>query len=69
MRALHPDYLIIDRFMEGAVKSDSQLAGRATPFLYIPKAELDSFLGEQARLVSAVDTPTFGNVRVYKIEW
>jgi len=69
IRALHPDYLIIDRFMEGAVKEDKELLAQRIPFLYVPKEELDKFLASRARLVKAIETPTFGNVRVYRIEW
>ena len=66
--ALHADYFILDKELEGAIVDNTTDTTQRLPFLYLPKAELAAFLSKQAHLVSSVETGTFGNVRIYKID-
>jgi 4-amino-4-deoxy-L-arabinose transferase-like glycosyltransferase len=70
LQALHPDYFIIDgpieRFLWG--EKGLSMSAYAQP-LHVPQEELMGFLNRRAQLVSTVETETFGNVRIYKIDW
>jgi hypothetical protein len=70
LRALHPDYFVIDEPMERFLWGEKgmSLSAYAEP-LTVPKADLMGFLDRHARLVGAVETETFGKVRVYRIDW
>jgi len=69
LTALRPDYMIIDRFMEGAIIDTTTRAQADIPFLNIPAHELESFLSARGRLVSSIETEEFGNVRTYELDW
>jgi 4-amino-4-deoxy-L-arabinose transferase-like glycosyltransferase len=68
-RALHPDVLIIDPHIEWFVAGDKSQLPNYRQFLTLPKAELERFLDRQAELVTTVETPTFGRIRIYRIDW
>jgi 4-amino-4-deoxy-L-arabinose transferase-like glycosyltransferase len=68
--ALRPDYFIVDKHLEQFVSemADEQLPRNYRP-LRISRAELDSYLSGNAKLVSAVETATYGDVRIYRLGW
>jgi 4-amino-4-deoxy-L-arabinose transferase-like glycosyltransferase len=70
LEALRPDMFIIDRDMESfAIADDKSQLTESGQSLYLPKAELDAFLDQRARLVANISTRTFGDVRIYEIDW
>ena len=69
LRALHPGILIIDRHMESAfvdLESESSNYGQ---FLGLPSADMQRFLAEQAELITVIPSDTYGDIRVYRIDW
>jgi hypothetical protein len=68
-RDLRPDFLIIDRHMELFIAEERASLPNYFQFLSLPKADLERFLDQRANLVTNIETDTFGNVRVYKINW
>ncbi len=70
LRALRPEFLIIDRDMEDlAIADDRAELTSYGQLLYLPKADLERFLGERARLARTIATTTFGPVRIYELDW
>jgi hypothetical protein len=69
LAAIRPDYLVIDREMEGSISSDSEMLARSNATLVLDKSRLDSFLEKQATLVSRFQTDTFGTIRIYRLNW
>ncbi len=67
--ALQPDYLITDRHMEQFIGDDPAMMSEYARFLYLSRSELEGFLIRQSHLVASVETATFGDVRVYEIDW
>ncbi len=69
LREFHPDYFILDSFMERFIVEDPDRLASYYRSLSLPKADLDRFLGRQAQLVSEFRSQTFGRVRIYRIGW
>jgi 4-amino-4-deoxy-L-arabinose transferase-like glycosyltransferase len=68
LRALGADYFITDPYIEKFFRDTPRTSVNAQQLL-LPKSELDSFLAERASLADVIDTPTYGKVRVYQLDW
>jgi hypothetical protein len=70
LRALKPDYFVLDRHLENFIAPDIASAiSEYNSFLWLPQAEIEQFLEQRSSLVTAFDTNYFGQIRVYKIDW
>ena len=68
MRALRADYFITDPYIEKFFRDDPRPSVNSQQLL-LPKHEVESFLAERAHLVAVIETPTYGAVNVYEVEW
>ena len=69
LSALRPDFLILDHHSDQFTAYSREDLPEYFRFVYLDKTELDSFLAKRGSLATAIYTPTFGDVRVYKIDW
>ncbi len=69
LTALHPGYLLIDGHLQEYVTYDRRQLTEYQQFLYVPRAELEGFLGMRAHLAAMLRTNTYGVVRIYRIDW
>ncbi len=69
-RALKPDYLIIDDLTSHFLIDDRYIADvDAYTNLAISKREMSAFLTTHTVLASESHNPTYGDIRIYKINW
>lgn len=68
VRAFRPDYFIVDPYIEQFIR-DTPRPGANAQQLLLPKTPFEQFLGEHATLAAAARTGTYGNVRIYRIDW
>ena len=68
MREYRPDVFILDDHVESFVKGPNE-SGSYSGQLNVPRRELFSFLDSAATLVSDFKNPSYGRVRVYRIDW
>ena len=68
-RALGPQYLIIDRKMEEALVESQEGLSEYHRYFSLLRRDVEAFLARRAVLVAAVETQTFGRVRIYAIDW
>jgi hypothetical protein len=80
MQNLHPDYLILDNYLDrwlvdppAGTVSDRALEDvpnqTAASFFDLSRPALNSFLAAHATQIGQVRTVTYGDVRIYAIHW
>jgi hypothetical protein len=70
LSALHPDYIIMDGVTDNFLVDDNSLPYfDSTVNVAVPRAEMESFLTTETTLVSQTTNDTFGNIRIYRINW
>lgn len=67
--AFRPDYLVLDRHHSANIADRVEDLPESLRYLFIPKAELDEFIGRQAILVEEITTTTFGTISIYRVKW
>jgi hypothetical protein len=67
--ALKPDYFVIDGYMDVFVIDDSACQATYREVPCMPKNELNALLKDKAILAGEVKTNTYGDVRIYKMNW
>ena len=73
-RELRPNFLILDADMRQYILPDQQSPPRSGFQLYLwerrlPAQELDSFLLERGKLVDSFDTPAYGEIQIFSLDW
>ncbi len=69
LREFRPDIFIIDGQMDDYIASEKPQNSPLREYLYLPQAELETFLHTHASLVASIDTQYLGPMRIYRIDW
>ena len=66
--AIRPDYIIIDRILQGAMEFDDFTT---SPYYGLPGDEFNALLEERGELVKSIETPEewHGTINVFAIDW
>ncbi len=67
-RALHPQFLIIDKQMANFITGDRQRLAEPFRYLHLSSEELEAFLNRRGHLLASVETKSLGRVRIYRID-
>ena len=67
-RAIGVRYFIVDPYIDKFFR-DTPRPSVNDQQLLLPRAEVESFLSRRGRLAATIDTPTYGAVRVYALDW
>jgi hypothetical protein len=68
-RDLNPGYIIMDRRTETSLTDDRFNLMESGNSSFVAKAQMIDFLQRYTHLVAAIPTETFGDIRIYKIDW
>ncbi len=68
-RAVRPDYFIMDGWLDLFVTDDPARLAQSESNTLLSKAELQSFLANHASRIDERQLKTFGDLRIYKIDW
>jgi hypothetical protein len=68
LRAFEPDYFIVDTYIDKFFRDTPRPSVTALQIV-LSRTELDSFLSQRARLAAVIENDTYGQVRIYEIDW
>ena len=73
-RELRPNFLIFDADMRQYILPDQKRPPRSGFQRYLwerrlPAQELDAFLLERGKLVDSFDTPAYGEIQIFSLDW
>ncbi|MBF6612639.1 MAG: glycosyltransferase family 39 protein [Chloroflexi bacterium] len=68
-RAVRPDYFIMDGWLDYFVTDDPARLAQSNSNTLLSKAALQSFLARYASRIDEIQLKTFGDLRIYKINW